>query len=79
MAIQKVKVKTDQENPEPIELIAKSIIDIADGMRRINSTRLTRKALVVLLNAHSKVSKSEIEVILNCMTELENIYLKKKI
>lgn len=74
-----VSVKKDEQNPEPVELIAKSIIELSEGMRRINATRLTRKSLVILLNAHSKVGKADIEIILNCLTELETIFLKKKL
>lgn len=69
-----------RENEEPIaaEIIANSIVAISDAMRRIESTRLTRTALVTLIHANSKVPKRDIELVLNNLDDLEHTWLKPK-
>jgi len=75
----KIVVKNkDEENPVPVEIIAESIEKIAKAMQIINSTRLTRRAIITLIHDHSKVSKKQIEVVLNNLDRLEEIWLKRK-
>lgn len=71
------KVITDPQNPEPVEIIAQSIVEIADAMKRINKTRLTRHALIVLIQDHTKLGKQTIDMVLNSLEALERIYLNK--
>jgi hypothetical protein len=70
-----VKV-TQPEEPIAAEIIADSIVQIAEGMRRINSTRLTRKAIVILIQSQSKVPRLDIEIVLNNLADLEKDWLK---
>jgi len=79
MKTQKVIIKKDETNPEPIEIIAKSILDIAEGMKKLNSTRLNREALVTLIWDNSHVPKKEIRIVLNNLEVLESLFLKKKL
>lgn len=72
-----VTVKKDEANPEPVEIIAKSILEIAEGMKKLNATRLNREALVTLIWDHSHVSKKDIRVVLNNLEALESIFLKR--
>jgi len=75
----KIVVKNkDEENPVPVEIIAESIEKIAKAMQIINNTRLTRRAIITLIHDHSKVSKKQIEVVLNNLDRLEEIWLKRK-
>lgn len=69
------------DGPEPIaaEIIAQSIADIAEGMRKIANTRLTRRAIVTLLHENSKVPRGQIELVLNNLEDLDAIFLKPKI
>jgi hypothetical protein len=71
-----VIIKRDAVDPEPVEVIVQSIKDIAAGMRAVNSTRLTQSAIVVLIHDRSKVSKSNIRVVLNNLADLERVWLK---
>lgn len=73
-----IKVVADPENPVAVEVIEKAIVAISEGMRRINQTRLNRRALIALIHDNSKVAKSTIEVVLNNLEGLESLYLKKK-
>jgi hypothetical protein len=74
-----VKVVQDKDFPLPVEVIATSIEEIAEGMKRLNSTRLTRKAIVTLIHANSKVNKDVIELVLNNLEQLEQTWLKRKL
>lgn len=72
-----ILVKLDEQNPEPVEVIAKAILEIAEAMKKINASRLTRKAIVALIQANSKLPKSTIEIVLNNLDSLEETWLKK--
>jgi len=75
----KIVVKNkDEENPVPVEIIAESIEKIAKAMQIINSTRLTRRAIITLIHENSKVPKRDIEIILNNLDRLEEVWLKRK-
>jgi hypothetical protein len=65
---------------EPIaaEIIASSIVQISEAMQAINRSRLSRKALVVLIQAQSKVPRKGIEIVLNNLADLEKDWLKPK-
>lgn len=60
------------------EVIERSIEQIAASMRQLDSTRLSRKAIVTLIHANSKVNKRDIELVLNNLTYLEQEWLKPK-
>lgn len=73
----RVCIEPDQE-PMAVEIMEQSIVAIADSMRAINKTRLTRNAIVVLIAANSKLGKGTIEIVLNNLEALEEIYLKPR-
>lgn len=79
MAITKpIKVVKNPEDEIPVEVLERSIVEIAEGMRRINATRLNRRALVALIQDSSGLPKTKIEIVLNTLGDLESIYLKKE-
>lgn len=65
--------------PVPVEILERAIVDLAAGMKRMTASRLKQEALVALLHDHSKVGKPQIRCVLNCLTELERIFLKPKV
>lgn len=73
----KVTVRQDETKPIPVEILASSIVEIAKGVKRINASALSRKALVVLLCDYTKYSKYQVEAVLRGLDELERMYLKK--
>lgn len=74
-----VIVKQKENVPEvPTEVIAQSIVEIAEGIRKIRQTRLNDKALFLLINKASGVGIKEIETVLTTIGNLEYLYLKKK-
>jgi len=68
-------MKTPIEN-KPAELIADAVVRIAASMKELDSTRLTRRALVALIHDHSGVAKKTIGIVLNNLSALEDIWLK---
>jgi hypothetical protein len=64
--------------PVPTEIIAESIVEIAQGMKRFRAGRLNDRALVILLSAETGIGRGVIETVLKAMADLEEIYLNKK-
>lgn len=59
------------------EIIAQSIVDIATGMKAITASRLSRRALIVLLKDVSGVSHSNIIKVLDALEDLKTVYTKR--
>lgn len=77
--MKKLTVTQKPEDPIPAEVIAQSIVDIAKGMKALNATRLSRRAIVTLIHEHSKIARRDIEIVLNNMDSLEETWLKKRL
>jgi hypothetical protein len=76
----KTKVRTvvkEGEEPQPIEVLESSIVEIAKAMKKLGSSRLKQETLVTLLHDHTKVSKREVRDILNSLEALEVLFLKR--
>lgn len=74
-----VKIKQHPDVPEvSAEIIAQSIEAIATGMKKLNSTRLTRRALVILLAEQSHVNRGDVIKVLDALDRLEKTWLKPR-
>lgn len=73
---EKVVNVVQSDPPIAADIMAKAIVDIAEGFRRVENSRLSRKALVVLIQNHSKVPQRDIELVLNNLAQLDQIWLK---
>jgi hypothetical protein len=60
----------------PAEEIAKAITEISSAMKALSTTRLTRKAIIVLIHDQSKLPKKTIDIVLNNLQDLERDWLK---
>lgn len=76
MAEKHVRVAKDAVSPESDEVIAKSIIDISEAMKRLNAGPLKRDTIVLLISKSSKVSQVEVGRVLIAMDTLRQTYLK---
>lgn len=79
MAKQTISINTKDENPEPVELIADSIIKVSEAFDKINKLPLSRRAIVLLLQdaiGSTKISKKEIELVLDYAPKLKDYYIK---
>lgn len=72
----KVVVRRNDVDPEPIEIIAANIQKIADGVDRINSSKLNRRAIVLLVSHASGVSGTNVGAVLDSLNNLRATYLK---
>ena len=63
-------------NDQPPSVIADSILEISDAMRRLTSTRLSRRAIIALVYDDTKVSKRTIELVINSLENLEKNWLQ---
>lgn len=72
-----VHIKQQLGKEVPAEIIAQSIVEISKGMNALNSTRLTRRAIVTLIHETSKIARRDIEIVLNNLDQLEKVWLKK--
>ena len=76
-----IKVKKNEEAPESVELLAQSIIQVADGFEKVNNSSLSQRALIVLLHdaiGTSKITRSQIKLVLEALPRLKGWYIKKK-
>jgi hypothetical protein len=73
---QTITVKVNEENPEPLEVIAQSIVDISDAFKKINESRLSRKAVVLLLQDLTRLSQRDINLVLDAAPKLKQFYVK---
>jgi len=62
-----------------LEELAKSIEQVAAATRKINNSRLTRKAIVILIQQGitGSISRAAIEAVLDTAADLDRLYLKK--
>lgn len=74
---QTVHIKTSEENPEPMELVAQSIIDISNAFTKIADSRLRQRALVLLLHDMTGVNMGHIKQILEAAPKLKDWYTKE--
>lgn len=75
----KIEVKQPEGEEIGAEILATGIIDIAAAMKRINATRLSRKALVILLAHETKLPQYQVERVLDALDDLERLYCKPKV
>lgn len=71
-------IRAPDKEPIPVEILEQAIVDIAAGMRRINASRLKREALVLLLHDASKVGRTQVRAVIECLDQIELRFLKPK-
>lgn len=77
MAKQEVKIKKDEQNPEPIELIADSIIQISSAFKKMRDSRLKERAIILLIKDKCNLGISEIQQVLQIAANLDIYYIKE--
>lgn len=71
-------VVVKQEEPEiPAEVMAKAIVEISDGMKKMLRAGLKQKTIVILVSVHTGVSRTNVENVINCLESLRDIYCTK--
>ena len=72
-----VVVVPEGDEAQPIEIIENAIITLAEGMKKFDKSRLKQSAIVTLLVRSSGVNRTDVEKIMDCLADLETLYLKK--
>lgn len=71
-----------EEQPKPNKIdpivLEAAIVEVADALRRLNASRLNRKAVVVLLRDVTGLGKGTVESVLDGIEGLESRYLKPR-
>jgi len=73
---QQITIKTNEQNPEPLELIAKSIIELAEAFKKIESSPLKRHTIILLLKDQTGLPQRDIIKILDAAPKLAEYYVK---
>lgn len=72
----RVEVMQQPQNEVPTEVLATSIKEISEGMKRLRSGRLNDRALLTLLQRSCGVSQSDIKSVMDGLESLSRDYLK---
>ena len=63
--------------PETVEILAEAVIRISSGFTRLKESGLNYKAIVILIQAETKISRRDIEAVLNALPRLSGWYCRK--
>lgn len=70
-----VRVKKS-DPPESTEILADSIVRISAALDKLSASGLNRKAIVILIQASTKLSRRDIEAVLDAQKRLAGWYCK---
>ena len=74
-----IKMKKNEEEPESQELLAASVIKVAEGFEKMLKSPLKNRALEVLLHdaiGAGKISRTQIRLVLEALPRLKAWYVK---
>ena len=72
----RVKVKKTEEKPETTEILAEAIVRIGEAFAKLQESGLNRKAIVILIQAETKLSRHNIEMVLDALNKLRGWYCR---
>jgi hypothetical protein len=79
---QKITIKTDETNPQPVEIIADAIIKVSEAMVQINRSQLRRRAILLLIKdqfpSTYKIGLKDIDLVLDYAEKLKDVYIRPK-
>jgi hypothetical protein len=68
----------DITEPAPIEIMEQAVIDLAEGMKALSRSRISIDAVVTLLHHKTGVTRKDIRLVLDNLSDLEALFLKPK-
>lgn len=71
-----IKIKKNKDKPESTEILAEAIVRIGDAFEKLKQSGLNESAIVILVHDASKVSKSNIRLVLNSLKRLKGWYCR---
>ena len=79
MGLKELVIKKDKEDPIPVEVMERAIVDLAAGFKRMKSSRLSEKAIILLVQ-HSAgttvVTQAQVKAVLDSAANLDRTFLK---
>lgn len=72
----RVKIVKNQENPESKEILAEAIVRIGEAMEKLKSSGLNKDAIIVLVQAKTKLSQRDIESVIDALAQLKGWYCR---
>lgn len=73
---QQVTIKVTEDKPESLELIATQIKEISEVFKKIESSPLKQKTIILLLHHATGLPQGTVKVILDTAPQLAKMYLK---
>jgi len=76
-----IRISKSDENPETTELLASSVVKVAEAFEKIQKSPLRQRAIVVLLQngiGAGRITKSQIQLVLDNLPRLKAWYVKEK-
>ena len=70
----KVKVNQNLDNEVPKEILAEAIVKISKAFEDLKKSGLNQKAIIALVHDLSKISKRDIQIVLNTLSILKREY-----
>ena len=71
----RIKVKKS-EPAESTEVLAEAIVNIGNAAKKLYASGLNRKAVIVLIQAETRLSRKDIALVLDILPQLERWYCK---
>jgi hypothetical protein len=71
-----VKVKQPVEKPVSTEILAEAIVRIGDSFASLQKNGLNKKAIVILIQAETKLSQRDITTVLDALPRLRGLYCR---
>jgi hypothetical protein len=71
-----VRVVHPEEKPVPKEILAEAIVNIGKAAAQLQGSGLNRRAIVVLLQDYTKLSKTDITTVLDALPRLAGWYCR---
>lgn len=64
------------EPPESKEILAEAIVNIGNASKKLLASGINKKAVIILLQAQTKVPQRDIRLVLDALPQLERWYCK---
>lgn len=75
MKKQNIKIEQEEEKV-PAKILAAAIVELGQAMKKLSQAKLKRETVVVLIHHKTKIPMYQIELVMNNLEQLEEIWLK---
>ena len=71
----RVKVKKS-DPPESKEILAEAIVNIGNATKKLQENGLNKRAIIILIQAETKLAQRDIRLVLDALPQLERWYCR---